>query len=344
MKLKKKILKKMIKPLLILILLIVIIYTFKRYEIIREIFLILFISFIISYTLKPIHHKLVEHGFNRRISAALLICILFIIAFAVLAFLIPSVLKESMNVNNMINRIQLLVNRLYEKVRLLRNNKAFYTILDDINNKVSISLKIAMSKIFNSLFNIMEHFISLFVIPIISYYFLTDSLIIGNMMLNIFPVNLRNIVKKTAKDIDAMLGRYIVSQVLLCVIIGVITFFILIYLHIDFPVLLSLINALFNIIPYFGPVFGAIPALVMAFIKSPRTALYAAIFLYVLQLVEGNILSPKITGDSVSMHPLTVILLLVIGDKVAGFAGMVLAVPIGVVLKIIYEDLNYYLF
>jgi predicted PurR-regulated permease PerM len=60
--------------------------------------------------------------------------------------------------------------------------------------------------------------------------------------------------------------------------------------------------------------------------------------------VEGNIISPKITGDSISMHPLTVILLLVIGDKIAGFAGMVLAVPIGVVLKIIYEDLNYYLF
>jgi predicted PurR-regulated permease PerM len=249
-----------------------------------------------------------------------------------------------MNINNTIDRIQLLIDRLYEKVKLLRNNKIFYAILDDINNKVSVSLKIAMGKLINSILNIGEHLISLFVVPIISYYFLTDSNIIGNMMLNIFPVKLRNIVRKTAKDIDAMLGRYIVSQLLLCVIIGVITFIILIYLHIDFPVLLSLINAFFNIIPYFGPVFGAIPALVMAFIESPKIALYAAICLYLLQLVEGNIISPKITGDSISMHPLTVILLLVIGDKIAGFAGMVLAVPIGVVLKIIYEDLNYYLF
>lgn len=344
MKITKEILKKVIKPLLLLALLFLIIYAFKRYEIIREILSLLFISFIISYSLRPIQHKLVEHGLNRKIAAIFLISIIFFLAFATLAFLIPSILKESVNINATIDRIELLIDKLYEKVKVLKNNKIFYAILEDINSKMSLSFKNNMSKLINIMFSIGEHFISLFVIPIISYYFLTDSNIIGNMLLNIFPVKLRNIVRKTAKDIDAMLGRYIVSQVLLCVIIGVITFTILIYFHIDFPVILSLINAFFNIIPYFGPIFGAIPAIVIALIKSPKTALYAALCLYLLQLVEGNIISPKITGDSVSMHPLTVILLLVIGDKIAGFAGMVLAVPIGVVLKIIYEDLNYYLF
>ncbi|HBC96076.1 MAG TPA: AI-2E family transporter, partial [Clostridium sp.] len=57
-----------------------------------------------------------------------------------------------------------------------------------------------------------------------------------------------------------------------------------------------------------------------------------------------NILSPKVTGDSISMHPLVIILLLIIGGKAAGFVGMVLAVPLGAIVKIVYEDLNYYLF
>ncbi|MDU4596838.1 MAG: AI-2E family transporter, partial [Clostridium sporogenes] len=73
-------------------------------------------------------------------------------------------------------------------------------------------------------------------------------------------------------------------------------------------------------------------------------ALWALILLYSIQQIEGYILSPKITGDSVDMHPLTVILLLLIGGKIYGFVGMVLAIPIGVIMKIIYEDLNYYLF
>ncbi len=101
---------------------------------------------------------------------------------------------------------------------------------------------------------------------------------------------------------------------------------------------------IFNIIPYFGPVIGSLPAILIAFTKSPKTALWALILLYFIQQIEGDILSPKITGDSVDMHPLTVILLLLVGGKIYGFVGMVLAIPIGVIMKIIYEDLNYYLF
>ncbi len=151
-------------------------------------------------------------------------------------------------------------------------------------------------------------------------------------------------VKNVFEDIDKILARYIISQIILCLIITILTFLVLIGLGIKLPILLSLINGFFNIIPYFGPVIGSLPAILIAFTKSPKTALWALILLYFIQQIEGDILSPKITGDSVDMHPLTVILLLLIGGKIYGFAGMVLAIPIGVIMKIIYEDLNYYLF
>ncbi len=160
----------------------------------------------------------------------------------------------------------------------------------------------------------------------------------------IFPVKIRGIVKNVFEDIDKILARYIISQIILCLIITILTFLVLVGLGIKLPILLSLINGFFNIIPYFGPVIGSLPAILIAFTKSPKTALWALILLYSIQQIEGDILSPKITGDSVDMHPLTVILLLLIGGKIYGFVGMVLAIPIGVIMKIIYEDLNYYLF
>ncbi len=160
----------------------------------------------------------------------------------------------------------------------------------------------------------------------------------------IFPVKVRGIVKNVFEDIDKILARYIISQIILCLIITILTFLVLVGLGIKLPILLSLINGFFNIIPYFGPVIGSLPAILIAFTKSPKTALWALILLYSIQQIEGDILSPKITGDSVDMHPLTVILLLLIGGKIYGFLGMVLAIPIGVIMKIIYEDLNYYLF
>ena len=66
--------------------------------------------------------------------------------------------------------------------------------------------------------------------------------------------------------------------------------------------------------------------------------------MFLIQQIEGNILSPKITGDSTNMHPIIIIILLLIGEKLGGFVGMIIAVPIGVIIKVIYEDINDYLF
>lgn len=111
-----------------------------------------------------------------------------------------------------------------------------------------------------------------------------------------------------------------------------------------FAFILAVLNGILNIIPYFGPIIGGIPAVIIALIDSPVKALWTIIGVFILQQIEGNILSPKITGDSTNMHPIIIIILLLIGEKMGGFLGMVLAVPIGVIIKVIYDDINDYLF
>ena len=70
----------------------------------------------------------------------------------------------------------------------------------------------------------------------------------------------------------------------------------------------------------------------------------ATVGVLVIQQIEGNFLSPKITGDSTDMHPIVIIILLIIGEKIGGAVGMVLCVPLAVIVKVIYEDINYYIF
>ena len=82
----------------------------------------------------------------------------------------------------------------------------------------------------------------------------------------------------------------------------------------------------------------------IALIKSKSAALWTAICIFIIQQIEGNILSPLITAYSVKIHPITVIILLLIGEKIGGIAGMILAVPLGVVVKQILDDINYYLY
>ncbi|MCM8710458.1 AI-2E family transporter [Clostridium sp. SYSU_GA19001] len=336
--------KKIYRYLLVLIILFTIIYISLKSPILKEVYYLIFISFIIAYSIRPLIKILVEKGISRKLSAVLVLVIFIVLFLGTFVIIIPSIFKESLYISNTFGKIQTIIDGLYLKIKPLSNNKTIYAILDTLysnSNKMIIDL---FNKILSGAFSLGENMLSLAVIPILVYYFLADSEIIANRMIMFFPANFRCIIKKIVEDIDKMLGRYIISQFILCAIIGICTFIVLIILKVDFPILLSLLNALFNIIPYFGPLFGAIPAILVALLSSVKTAIWTAVCLYFIQQVEGDIISPKITGDSINMHPLLVIILLLIGSKVGGFLGMVLAVPIGVIIKILYEDFNYYLF
>lgn len=336
--------KKSYKIILAIILILLIAYVFLKSPIFKEVVYLMVMSFILAYSLKPLINLMIDKGINKRVAALTIILVTIAITIISIIIIIPSLFKESLNINNALYKIQSYLEELYNKLMPLRNNKTMFVILDTIYSNINKMLSEMLNKIFKGALNIGENLLTLSIVPIIVYYFLADSEIIFNKFLILFPVKIRAIVKKIFGDIDKILGRYIVSQFILCAIVGILTFVALICLHVDFPLILSLLNAIFNIIPYFGPLFGGIPAVLVAFLGSTKTAIWTFVCLQLIQQIEGNILSPKITGDSVSMHPLTVIILLIIGGKIGGFIGMVLAVPVGVVIKIIYEDINYYLF
>lgn len=336
--------KKIYKNLILALIAVAIIYISIKSPVVKEVYYLLCISFIIAYSLRPIIIVLHNKGINRRIAAALVISATAALALGAVVLVVPSLFKESLTISDTLSRIQIFVESLYERIKPLSSNKTVYVILDSVYSKTNGVMINLFNKVFNSILSMGENFLSLAVVPLVVYYFLADSDIIFNRVLLVFPARMRNMIKKIMADIDKMLGRYIISQFVLCAIIGVLTFIVLIALRVDFPIILSVLNALFNIIPYFGPLFGALPAVLVALLISTKTALWTAALLYIIQQLEGNLISPKITGDSVSMHPLIVIILLIVGGKIGGFLGMVLAVPVGVIIKIIYEDLNYYMF
>lgn len=332
--------KKLIVLTMVIILIIVLFY----FEFFREIINVILISFFIAYSLRPIYKFLVCRGLNKRVSSAIVVVGLIFSALLIFIFIIPSFSNESINFAKSLGDLQGIVDSFSEKINGLRENKLFMSILDTIYEKTDEFVLKLGDNIVEYIILFGESFIEISVIPIIVYYFLADSELIFNRIVLLFPVSSRIVIKKIAKDMDKILSKYIISQLVLCLIVSVLTFVVLFYLNISFPLVLSIINGLFNIIPYFGPVFGMIPCVAIALLRSPSSAIYTLMFLYLIQQIEGNLISPKLTGDSVSIHPLPILLLLIIGGNIGGFLGMVLAIPIGVSLKIIYENINYHLY
>lgn len=321
-----------------------VVFCIIQFQFLKEVAEIVFISFIIAYTLMPIHKKMIEKGLENKFSA-LCIILLFIAIFSLfLVILIPMITRESVNINDIIEQIGKYFSRLCNSKKYLRTNKIVGVITDKLYLHGNIIFKKLMESIVDNVIKFGESFLSFLVVPIFVYYFLVDREMISNRFMMYFPREKRGIIKKILKDIDKILSRYIISQFLLCTLIGIFTYFVLLIAGVKFAVILSIINGFFNIIPYFGPIIGCIPAILIGFTKSIKTGVITFLGLYIIQQIEGNIISPKIVGETVSIHPFIVILLLIIGEKVGGFLGMVLAIPIGVTVKIIYEDINYYLF
>lgn len=100
-----------------------------------------------------------------------------------------------------------------------------------------------------------------------------------------------------------------------------------------YPLILGLAIGITNVIPYFGPFIGAVPALLSLAISS-KAVIIVIVTIFILQFIEGNILSPLIVGRSLRMHPVVIMLALLAGGELAGIPGMILAVPAAAVLKV----------
>lgn len=321
---------------------IVMIYAFV--EPIRAVTNLLIISIVIAYTLKPLRNYFCEKLHISYKKSSLLIILLLLLSFVGLIYcIVPTMLNESGNFGVMLDSIEEYILSLAARFKLDRL-PIFETIYIQIGEKINMILSNTSTHLVDNLIDMGENLVTLAIVPITTYYFLADSKLIYNKLLLVLPTDKRVIVKNINKNIDKILSRYILSQLLLCLIIGVLSFILLLILRVKFPLVLSIINAVANIIPYFGPIIGGVPIIFIALTGSVTKGIIAAIGVILIQQVEGNFLAPKITGDSTNMHPIIIIILLVLGDKIGGVIGMVLIVPIAVIIKVIYDDIDYYLF
>ncbi|WP_042397063.1 AI-2E family transporter [Clostridium saudiense] len=333
-----------IKLIIFIIIAISIVMIYAFVEPIRAVTNLLIISIVIAYTLKPLRNYFCEKLHISYKKSSLLIILLLLLSFVGLIYcIVPTMLNESGNFGVMLDSIEEYILSLAARFKLDRL-PIFETIYIQIGEKINMILSNTSTHLVDNLIDMGENLVTLAIVPITTYYFLADSKLIYNKLLLVLPTDKRVIVKNINKNIDKILSRYILSQLLLCLIIGVLSFILLLILRVKFPLVLSIINAVANIIPYFGPIIGGVPIIFIALTGSVTKGIIAAIGVILIQQVEGNFLAPKITGDSTNMHPIIIIILLVLGDKIGGVIGMVLIVPIAVIIKVIYDDIDYYLF
>lgn len=182
----------------------------------------------------------------------------------------------------------------------------------------------------------------LFIVPFLVFYMLKDFRLLEQTALKVVPEKHRKHTVKMLVDIDDALGHYIRGQLIVCLIIGVLAYTGYWLIGMPYPLLLAGLVMVFNIIPYLGPFFGAAPAIAMAATVSLRMVLFVIAVNLIVQILEGNVISPQVVGRTLHMHPLLIIFVLLIGGQLAGVLGLILAVPVFAALKVVYQHWRIY--
>ncbi len=160
----------------------------------------------------------------------------------------------------------------------------------------------------------------------------------------IFPQNVGKSILNISSYANQTLGGFISGKLIDSLIIGIITFISMTIMEMNFAALISVVICVTNIIPFFGPFIGAIPSALLLLVAAPKQVIPFVIFIIFLQLFDGNILGPKILGESTGLSAFWVMFAIFLGGGLFGFAGMILGVPLfAVVYSLIREFIDFLL-
>ena len=301
------------------------------------------IAMIIAYVLNPVVNLLNRRKVPRTI-AVLLIYSIFISSVIVIFMNVSPVfmgqlreLNEHLPELNM--KAQSIVNGIYHNQNVpesIRNGiqKSFESLEENLSRWISVGFEEITATI-NMLF-------IAFIVPFLAFYMMKDYKIIEKTVLTFVPKHYRKGTVRLIVNIDKALGNYVRGQLIVCAVVGMFAYIGYWLVGLPYPLLLASLVALFNIIPYLGPFFGLVPALVVASTVSLKMVLIVIAVNVIVQILEGNVIGPQIVGKTLHLHPLLIIFAVIVGGEVGGVVGMILAVPVLAVLKVVTQYVSQY--
>lgn len=293
---------------------------------------------IIAYLLHPIVARLQRLGMKRTL-AILLIYLVFFGAIALVLYKgLPVLIHELRGLDNHFAKYEKMYQKSLDNVYGSTPEAAH-----DQVNKALVRLRHSMvmlsERIMDWCAGLIHSLFTLFIIPFLAFYFLKDSDSILRGILHLVPSRWRDQTARLCKEMDVSIGNYIRGQLTVCgilAIMGAIGFWLL---KIPYPIVFGFFIGATDLIPYFGPIIGAAPAVLIAATQSFYAVLGVLLLIIIIQFLESNVVEPLVVGKSVDIHPLYIMLSLGIGGELAGIVGMLLAIPCFIVIRTCFHHL-----
>ncbi|HHW48936.1 MAG TPA: AI-2E family transporter [Clostridiaceae bacterium] len=300
---------------------------------------------IISYLFHPVVIWLESRNIPRKYGILLIYLVFSVLVVTVMVFIVPVFINSAKELANTLPDMAAKYEGVFNKLtgfikssnwpsefknaifREIQNGTAF------VQNYISDILKKALSVFIETVSMLFNIFLSM----VIAYYFLKDAGFFRESVLSIVPRKWRNWMIGTGREINSILSNFIQGQLLTALIVGVLEIIGLVIVGAKYALVLGTFGGIANVIPYFGPVIGAIPAVAIALIESPVKAVWTALVFIIVQQLDNNFISPRIIEGRVGLHPVTTIFAVLVGETFFGIPGMLIAVPVTGIIKVILK-------
>lgn len=320
-------------------------YVFARFPVLRTALTAFFISVILAYIINPLVNYLETKRIPRRFGV-LIVYVGFILALVLLfVVVLPKTIEELRNLfialPQWLNEWNVRILDMSDKIEKMTNldmtrimssgQKQVEAYLNSLESTFVDKVRSMASGMYAAI----GRMVSFVLVLILTYYFTVDKNRIKVKVYKAIPSGFRSDILNLGSEINAAMMEFVKGKLLLAVIVGLMTMFMLFILGVNFAVAIGLITIIADIIPYIGPFLAFIPAFFFSFMDSWTKAVWVTVMFFFLQWAENNLFAPKILGKRTGLHPAIVLMCIFIGGGTFGVMGMILSVPVFSILVII---------
>ena len=312
--------------------------------VLSTIFIPLLAGGLLYYITMPIQKFFERRGVGRGSSIFAIIVIILIVITALIMIIAPMIMTE---IQKFVARWPLIQHELAYLFDFVVEQTERFDI--DIGNPISelidqglFILRQITVNFFSIIANTITAILTLILIPFFFFFMLKDHEKFIPAVTKPLKGKFRGFITKLFNDVDYTLAAFVQGQIIVSIILAVMLYIGYTLIGLEYALLLAIFALFMNVIPFIGPWIAYFPALILALIQDPILVIGVSIITLVAQQIDGNIITPNVIGNTLKLHPLTVITIVLAAGNMGGFIAMLIAIPLYAVIKVIIVSIYEY--
>jgi predicted PurR-regulated permease PerM len=327
--------KNSFKVFLLVIFLLLLLWVISQ---LGSVFILLLLSILMTYLLSPIIGLLETKGIKRLYGILITYFSIFVIVIVLLTTYLPPLFTQIVGLDAAIKSPDF--SQRLQSIQSELQNKSSFIDFGNISEKVNLILLQLADKWFSILTSAGSVLLTLIIIPFVTFFFLKDGDLIIRGLIEFVPNKYFEMTLNVVYKIGIQLGRYIRAWLTEAAIVGALSIIGLLLMGVKYAVIIGVAAGIANLIPYLGPVVGAVPAILVTLVQAGNLEMVLPIIvLFVgIRIIDDLVIVPTVYSKGAEIHPLTVVLLILIAAEVGGILGMVLAMPLYTVFRVVARE------